>query len=280
MSDGAAYDHPVEAVGAVDPWSKIDTTVPHSARMYDWWLGGKDNFAVDRAMGEQFLAAIPTLKTMAQENRQFLGRTVRYLSRQGIRQFLDIGTGIPTAGNVHEVAQAIAPDSRVVYVDNDPIVLAHARALMVGTDVGRTAYIDADLREPQRILSDRALVDTLDLSRPVALMLVAILMLLDDEDDPVGKVAQIKDALPSGSYLVISHPGPEFNPEAMAQIVGAATGAGMTLAPRTREQVEGFFEGWELLEPGVAPVMAWHPEGDPPADPHAAYYWGAVGRKP
>lgn len=260
--------------------SKIDTTVPHSARMYDYWLGGKDNFAVDRAMGDQFLQAIPTLKDMARENRAFVGRSVRYMMDQGIRQFLDIGTGIPTAGNVHEVAQTIDPASRVVYVDNDPIVLSHARALLVGTDEGKTAYIDADILDPARILDDASLRSTLDLDRPVGLMLVAILMLLADDADPWGRVDELKDALPSGSYLVMTHPGRDFDPEAIGGLMAATTAAGMTFVPRTRDQVARFFEGWELIEPGVVPVMAWRPDGDPPADPNAAYYWSGAARKP
>ncbi|MDH6125404.1 SAM-dependent methyltransferase [Kitasatospora sp. GP82] len=284
MSERQGEQSELIAIGrGFDGWEppEIDTSVPHSARMYDYWLGGKTHFAPDRALGEGIEQAIPSIRTMARENRHFLGRAVRYLAREaGIRQFLDIGTGIPTGGNTHEVAQAEAPGSSVVYVDNDPIVLAHARALMVSEGRGETAYIHADLRRPEAILAHPALTGTLDLTEPVGLMLVAILMLLRDEDDPRGKVATLLDALPSGSHVVITHPTGDFDPEAMAQVAAKAAQGRMTLVPRTRARVEEFFGGWELVEPGVAPVMAWHPDGEPPADPHAAYYWAGVARKP
>ncbi len=254
--------------------------VPHSARMYDFWLGGKTNFPPDRALGEAFEQAIPGIKVMARENRRFLGRAVRYLAGEaGIRQFLDIGTGIPTEGNTHEVAQAANPDSRVVYVDNDPIVLAHARALMDSTGSRRTAYIHADLLEPAKILADPVLTGTLDLEQSVGLTLVAVLMLLADEDDPWGKARVLMDALAPGSYVAITHPGTEFDPVAMASVVEAAAKGEMTLVPRTREEVARFFGDWELVEPGVVPVMGWRPEGEPPADPDAAFYWSGVARK-
>jgi hypothetical protein len=263
------------------PPSGVDTTVPHSARVYDWWLGGKDNFAVDRAMGAALIEAIPTLRTMAGENRRFVHRAVRYLvTHAGIRQFLDIGTGIPTRPNLHEVAQALAPETRVVYVDNDPIVLAHARALMISTEQGRSEYIHADLRQPEKILADARLADTLDLSQPVALTLIAVLMLLRDEDNPAGKLRTLMRALPSGSYLAITHPTQDFNPDEMNAAVAAATQGDMTLVPRTRAEVERFFDGWELMEPGVVPVMVWRPEDGAPDDPQAAYYWAGVARKP
>jgi hypothetical protein len=259
----------------------VDTRVAHSARVYDWFLGGKDNFAADRAVGEAVVKAIPTIRIMAQENRHFLGRAVRYLAGEaGISQFLDIGTGIPTSPNVHEIAQETVPDAHVVYVDNDPIVLAHARALMVSGTLGKTAYIDADLREPEKILTDSSLTDTLDLSKPVGLIMLATLMLLGDEDDPWGKVDTLKAALPPGSYFAISHHGQEFNPEAMGANVAAAAQAGVTLVPRTRAEVERFFDGWELIEPGVVPLVTWHPVGGPPDDPNAAYLWAGVARKP
>ncbi|HYU84573.1 MAG TPA: SAM-dependent methyltransferase [Kribbellaceae bacterium] len=259
----------------------IDTTIPHSARMYDWWLGGKDNFASDRQLGEMFVQAIPTIRTMAQENRAFMHRSTRYLVNQGIDQFLDIGTGIPTKPNLHETAQELNPEARVVYVDNDPIVLVHARALMVSDERGRTEYIHADLMEPDKILADGALLNTLDLSRPVGLMLIAVLMLLADEDDPWGKAKTLMDALPSGSYVAITHPGQDFDPEAMANIVAAAQQGQMTVVPRVRDDVAKFFADWELVDPGVTPVMAWRPEdGEMPENPNAAYYWAGVARKP
>lgn len=171
-------------------------------------------------------------------------------------------------------------DAHVVYVDNDPIVLAHARALMVSGTPGKTAYIDADLREPEKILTHTSLTDTLDLSKPVGLIMLATLMLIGDEDDPWAKVDTLKDALPSGSYFAISHHGQEFNPEAMAANVAAAAQAGVTLVPRVRAEVERFFGGWELIQPGVVPLRAWRPVGAPPADPNAAYLWAGVARKP
>ncbi|MFC4564320.1 SAM-dependent methyltransferase [Nocardiopsis mangrovi] len=263
------------------PAPGVDTTVPHSARVYDWWLGGKDNYAVDREMGRAFVDAIPTVRFMARQNRDFMHRAVRHLVREaGIRQFLDIGTGIPTSPNLHEVAQAVAPESRVVYVDNDPVVLLHARALMISAPQGRSAYIQADLTDPAGLLDDPVLTATLDLDRPVALTLVAILMLLDDEDDPWGKVRGLLDALPSGSHVVISHPGPEFDPGAIGRVTAHAREAGMTLVPRTRTDVARFFADWEWVAPGIVPVMAWHPEARRPIDPEAAYYWAGVARKP
>jgi hypothetical protein len=208
-------------------------------------------------------------------------RVTRYLTRDaGIRQFLDIGTGIPTRPNLHETAQEIAPETRVVYVDNDPIVLVHARALMVPGEQGAVQYIDADLREPERILASDEVARTLDLTRPVGLMLVAILMLLRDDEDPWGKVRTLMDALPSGSYVALTHPTQDFDPEAMAAAVAAATQGNVTLVPRRREEVTRLFDGWQLVEPGVVPVMAWRPDGPPPADPRAAYYWAGVARKP
>ena len=186
--------------------------MPHSARIYDYWLGGKDNFAVDRAVGEAMIQAIPGMRYMAGENRKFVHRAARDLvAKEGIRQFLDIGTGIPTRPNLHEIAQQIAPETRVVYVDNDPIVLVHARALMISTTEGRSEYISADIRDPQSILNEPVLATTLDLTEPVGLTLIAILMLLADADDPWAKVAELRDAMPSGSCLAITHPTADFN---------------------------------------------------------------------
>jgi hypothetical protein len=258
----------------------VNPNVPHSARMYDYWLGGKDNFAVDRAVGEAMIQAIPGLRYMAGENRKFVHRAARDLVvKEGIRQFLDIGTGIPTRPNLHEIAQRIAPETRVVYVDNDPIVLVHARALMISTPEGLSEYISADLRDPQSILTDPVLNQTFEPDKPVGLTLIAILMLLSDEDDPWGKVAELRDALPSGSCIAITHPTADFNPDEVNAAVETATGAGMTLVARTRAEVERFFGDWELLEPGLVPVSAWRPD-DPAVDPEAAYYWAGVARKP
>ncbi|GAA1655211.1 SAM-dependent methyltransferase [Actinoplanes couchii] len=255
----------------------LDPKIPHSARMYDWWIGGKDNFAADRELGDRFAQAIPSIPAMARENRAFMHRVVRYLAgTAGIRQFLDIGTGIPTRPNVHEIAQKIAPETRVVYVDNDPLVLSHARALMVGDPAGLTAYIDADFTKPDQILADEDLRRVLNLDEPVGLLLIAVLMLARDADDPWAAVRALLDALPSGSYVAITHPGQDFDPAAMAAIVGAATQAGMVLVPRVQSEVARFFADWDLVEPGVVPVSTWHPD----KEPGDAFYWAGLARKP
>ena len=262
---------------------EINTNVAHPARVYDYWLGGKDNFPADRALAEHIMQAIPTMRAMARANRAFLTRAVRYLAGEaGIRQFLDIGTGIPTSPNVHEVAQTVAPDARVVYVDNDPIVLAHARALLASQNVGGTAFIPGDLRKPQAILDHPTLRMTLDLTRPVAVLLVAVLMYFRDSEDPnpAGMVSTLLGPMPPGSYLAVTHPTADFDPQAMAGAVAAAEQAGVTLVPRSRAETEALFAGLELVEPGVVPVLAWRPDAEPPADPHSAYYWAGVGRKP
>ncbi|GID28917.1 SAM-dependent methyltransferase [Paractinoplanes brasiliensis] len=258
----------------------VNINVPHSARIYDYWLGGKDNFAVDRAVGEAMIKAIPGMRYMAAENRKFVHRAARDLvQKEGIRQFLDIGTGIPTRPNLHEIAQRIAPEARVVYVDNDPIVLAHARALMISTERGRSEYISADIRDPSSILDDEVLRDTLDFSKPIGLTLIAILMLIADDEDPWGKVDALRDAMPSGSLLAITHPTADFAPGEVNEAVAAAENAGVTLVPRSRADVERFFGDWELLDPGLVPVSNWRPD-EPVDNPEAAYYWAGVARKP
>lgn len=267
----------------LDP-PKIDTTVPHEARMYDYWLGGKDNYPPDRALGDMIRQKVPGISAMARANRDFMVRAVRFLAREaGIRQFLDIGTGIPTSPNVHEVAQAVHPGARVLYADKDPLVLAHARALMTSTPEGRTSFVLADFLDPESILSSPELRATLDLGEPVALMLVAILMYFDPEEgnDPYPVVQHLLDALPAGSYLAVSHPSGDFNPEEAAGAREVAKQAGMTILPRSRADVSRFFTGLEMVEPGLAPVLAWRPDAqDIPGDPNVAYYWAGVGRKP
>ncbi|GIF25177.1 hypothetical protein BJ973_007429 [Actinoplanes tereljensis] len=258
----------------------VNINVPHSARIYDYWLGGKDNFAVDRAVGEAMIQAIPGMRYMAGENRKFVHRVARDLvAKEGIRQFLDIGTGIPTRPNLHEIAQQLEPSARVVYVDNDPIVLVHARALMVSKPEGRSEYISADLRDAASILEDKVLRDTLRSDEPVGLTLIAILMLLSDSDDPWTLVGALRDAMPSGSCLAITHPTADFAPDEVNQAVDAATGAGMTLVARSQEAVRRFFGDWELLDPGLVPVSSWRPDA-PVENPEAAYYWAGVARKP
>jgi S-adenosyl methyltransferase len=260
----------------------INTNVAHPARVYDYWLGGKDNFPADRALAELMIEAIPNMRAMAAANRAFLSRAVRYLAEEaGIRQFLDIGTGIPTSPNVHEVAQETARDARVVYVDNDPIVLAHARALLTSQDAGETAFIMADLREPKSILDHPTLAATLDLSQPVGVLFVAVLMYFRDDEspNPFEMVATVMERMPSGSYLAVTHPTPDFNPEETAKAVAAASAAGITLVPRGRAEVGEFFTGLDLVDPGLAPVLSWRPE-EPPADPQMAYYWAGIAGKP
>ena len=260
----------------------INTDVAHPARVYDYWLGGKDNFPADRALAEMMIQAIPNMRGLAAANRAFLRRAVRYLAAEaGVRQFLDIGTGIPTSPNVHEVAQEVAPGARVVYVDNDPIVLAHARALLTSQDAGETAFIMADLREPKSILDHPTLAATLDLSQPVAVMLVAVLMYFRDTDDPnpFEMVATVMEPMPPGSYLAVTHPTPDFNPEETAQAVAAAEAAGITLVPRPQAEILRFFNGLDVVDPGVTPVLSWRPD-EPPDDPRSAYYWAGIARKP
>jgi SAM-dependent methyltransferase len=263
------------------PPPEIDTTVPQSARVYDYWLGGKDNFPADRALGEAIAEQVPTIRTQVRAQRAFLGRTVRYLAGEaGIRQFLDVGTGIPTAGNVHEVAQAIAPESRVLYVDNDPIVLAHSRALIPSTREGRVAFILADLREPEAIVADPVLAETLDLTRPIGLVLVGIMHHLRDEDDPRRIVQVLVDALAPGSYLVLSQTTPDFDPEAMRGLAAVSERGGIPNVPRTFADTEPFFTGLELVEPGLVPIVSWRPDPGTQQDPRSVYAYGGVARKP
>jgi hypothetical protein len=258
----------------------FDTSVAHQARMYDYLLGGKDNYAVDRAATEAALKVYPEWAFTAQANRAFLGRVVRFLAGEaGIRQFLDIGTGIPTAGNTHQVAQAIAPESRVVYVDYDPVVLAHARALLDSTAAGATQYIDADLRDTGTILDEAG--QLLDFTQPVAVTLIAILHAIPGSDDPHAIVARVMDAVPSGSYLALSHLGREFlPPETLRQMEDLSRGnIQQQFVYRSREQVARFLTGLELAEPGMVPIEGWRPESGEAGTGKSAL-WGAVARKP
>ena len=256
----------------------FDTSVAHIARVYDYWLGGKDNFAADRAAGDEALQAYPDLVSSVRANRAFLARGVRYLAAEaGIRQFLDIGTGIPTANNTHEVAQSVAPESRVVYVDNDPIVLAHARALLVSGPSGATSYLDADLRDSAQVLDYAR--GRLDFSQPVGVMLVAVLHLIGPEDDPQGIVRQLMDAVPPGSYLLLSHVASDIEPEKMAEM---GKRLNRLLAQkgtyRSQPEVAAFFGGLGVAPPGVVPVPQWRPDSEVEAARRAAM-WGGVGRK-
>ncbi len=255
---------------------EIDTTRAHPARRYDYWLGGKDHFAADRASGDAVEAAFPTIRVAVLENRRFLARAVGFLAEEaGIDQFLDIGTGIPAAGNTHEVAQQLNPKARVVYVDNDPIVLAHARALLTSTThEGVTAYIDADLRDPDSILTSPALASTLDLSRPVALMLVSVLHFLTDDDDPYATVGRLVAALAPGSYLVISHTTFDYMPPAQ---IAANLAVDARFSGRSRDAVAHFFDGLHLVPPGLVPTTQWRAEHEPqprPTEADVAMYAG------
>jgi hypothetical protein len=262
-----------------DEGPKIDTSVAHSARVYNYWLGGKDNFAADREAAEAALAIRPDLRFAVRANRAFLARSVRFLAGEaGIRQFLDIGTGIPTENNTHEVAQSVAPESKIVYVDNDLVVLSHARALLTSAPEGACAYIDADLRDPGKILSEAAAL--LDFSKPVAVMLVGILHLIEDSDDPPAIVSHLVAGVSSGSYLTISHPAADLQAEAAVTIEQRLN---QTMVQRTtlrrRMQVTSLFDGLDLVEPGVATVATWRPDSElEAASPTSA--WGGVARKP
>jgi hypothetical protein len=259
---------------------KIDTSVAHPARVYDYWLGGKDNFAADREAAEQVIAVRPSVLFDIRANRAFLGRAMRYLAGEaGIRQFLDLGTGIPAAGNTHQVAQAVAPESRIVYVDNDPIVLAHARALLTSGPAGATDYIDGDLRDPEPILATAA--RTLDFGRPVAIVLIGVLHLVSDAEDPYGIVARLMSAVPSGSYLAVTQPASDVNAEIVAE--GARRYNQHVSTPQTRrsrEETTGFFDGLELVEPGVVQVHRWRPDEGAEDLERDVSAWGGVARKP
>jgi hypothetical protein len=262
------------------PATDLRPEVPHPARIYNYFLGGKDNFPADRAAAEQMIAIAPQTPGAARANRAFLQRAVRFVADQGIDQFLDIGTGIPTAGNTHEVAQQVNPKAAVVYVDNDPIVLAHARALMAGPGHGATTVLQADLREPAAILADPRVREVLDLDRPVALMLVAVLHFVDEELDPYGLVATLLAALPAGSYLIVTHATGDFDPPATAEAGKEVyRKAAAQVSPRTKDQVARFVEGLETVEPGLVPLSEWRPESADQAAVWAPGY-AVVARKP
>lgn len=264
-----------------DRFSRFDTGVPHPARVYDVWLGGKDNFAADRTAAEMGQKAFPAVTKSVKANREFLVRAVEFLTVEaGIGQFLDIGTGLPSANNTHEVAQRVTPDSRVVYVDNDPIVLRHAEALLTSTKPGVTAYIDADLRDPAEILAKAA--GTLDFAKPVAVMLLAVLHFVSNERDPQGIVKTLMDAVPPGSYLVLSHSAKDILPEQMEAFVQVMNqGLPEPAVHRSQEQVARFFSesGLELVEPGLVTISEWRP--DPSTETcEPTVLWCGVARKP
>jgi hypothetical protein len=266
--------------GSGGPPVDLQTDRPHPARVYDYLLGGKDNFAADRAAAHEGMKANPNSLIPPRENRAFLRRVVRYLARDaGISQFLDIGTGIPTSPNVHEIAQEANPRARIAYVDNDPIVLAHARALLTSTEEGATEYIDADLRDTDTILDQAA--QLLDFTKPVAVTLLAIVHVIPDSDDPHAIVAKVMDAVPPGSYLAISHAGTDLFDEETDDTFRGVINQMMRqrYTPRSREQVARFFAGTDLVEPGLVPVEDWRPEPGT-VDAGKSSIYGAVGRKP
>ncbi|KOG30489.1 SAM-dependent methyltransferase [Streptomyces resistomycificus] len=261
----------------------IDTGSAHSARIYDYIIGGKDHYPADREAGDAMCREWPALPVHMRANRDFMNRAVRHLAAQaGIRQFLDVGTGIPTSPNIHEIAQSVSPASRVVYVDNDPLVLALSRGLLNGTPEGRTAYLEADLREPASILGAPELRATLDLTQPVALTVIAIVHFMMDEDDAVGVVRRLLDPLPSGSYLAMSIGTAEFAPDEVGRVAREYAARGMPMRLRTHAEAEEFFTGLRLVEPGITQVHKWHPDDtatEPIRDEDIAMY-GAVARKP
>jgi hypothetical protein len=259
----------------------FDSITPHSARVWNYWLGGKDNFAVDREFGDKVYEVFPEILELARAARAFLGRTVRYLAGEaGIRQFLDVGTGLPTADNTHEVAQRIAPESRIVYVDNDPLVLVHARALLTGTPEGATAYVDADVRDPEKVVEVAG--ETLDFTRPIALMLLGVMGNVADLDEAYAIVRRLADALPSGSYLAVQDGtyvlrGEQHRRE-VVRLLDENPEYGYHL--RTPDDIRRFFDGFELVEPGVVSLSRWRPDPSPAGPPAEVDEFGGVGRKP
>ncbi|WP_309109775.1 SAM-dependent methyltransferase [Saccharothrix sp.] len=265
-------------------WAPVDIDLgrPSIARVYDYWLGGAHNFAVDRAVGDKVLADVPILKNVILNHRAFLRRAVRYLLSQGIRQFLDLGSGIPTVGNVHEIAQAVDPDVKVVYVDIDPVAVAHSRAILTGNE--SVNVLQTDVRDARGVLKSPEVQDLLDFDRPIAVLMIALLHFIPDSDDPHGIVAAYRDAIPPGSFLAVSHAGyeeGEWNP-AWDEARGTYNRGVSEMTYRKKSEVEALFEGFELVEPGVARLPLWHPESPDDVDEDAAHFlgFGAAGRKP
>ena len=266
------------AAGGQQQAPKLDTNVPQTARIWNHWLGGKDNFAADRQVGDQIRAAFPHIVESARASRDFLARVVRYLAgEEGVRQFLDVGTGLPTANNTHDIAQSVAPESRIVYVDNDPLVLVHARALLTSSPEGVTDYVDADMRDTDKILQEAA--RTLDFTKPVALMLMGILGHIEDDDEARSIVTRLMAGLPSGSFVAI-YDGTNTS----EQVVEAARiwnlSANPTYHLRSPEQIASFFDGLELVEPGVISTPRWRPEPSPAGLPAELENFCGVARKP
>ena len=258
---------------------RIDTGRANVARAWNYMVGGKDNFEVDREAARQLMEVAPVIRAAAPASRAFLGRAVRYLAAEsGIRQFLDVGTGLPTAGNTHEVAQSVAPECRVVYVDNDPVVLAHARALLTSLPEGVTSYIDADAREPGTIISQAGL--TLNFGLPVAVMMVDLLNFIDDDEVADSTVSALIEAVPPGSYLAIMHPASDLDPALLEAERRWNQLAAQRVKLRSRQEVTGFLAGLELVEPGLVTVAEWRPEEGAPATAELIPLYGVVARKP
>lgn len=275
-------DIPILGEGLLEPGfapSTINTNVAHPARMYDYYLGGKDNYQVDRDAAEEVLAVLPESRDMARANRAFLGRTVRYLARHGICQFLDIGTGIPGPDNTNDIAHALQPEARVVYADNDPIVLTHASALLARHDPRHITVIEANLRDPESIIQHPGAQAVLDFDKPIGVLLVAVLHFIQDDERPHELVERLKRVLVPGSYLVVSHGTADFDLERSNAAVASYNQAGAPLAPRSLREVTQFFDGLELIEPGVVQIPWWQPDGEVGEDSEQIWIYGGIGYK-
>jgi hypothetical protein len=261
------------------PVNEIDTSRPHPARMYDYFLGGWDNYEVDREAAQRVLDVAPDVVLGARANRDFLRRAVRHLVEGGVRQIIDIGTGIPTSPNTHEIAHAVSPDVRIAYIDNDPIVATHAGARLIGT--GNTGFFLGDMREPRTILEHPTISELIDFDEPVALLLVSVLHFVTDAEDPAGMLATLREALPAGSYLVLSHATADFHGEVAPEVMEVYKKATASLTARSHAEVLSFFDGYDLIEPGLVQVPLWHPEGPEPKheDLVRVGVYGGVARK-
>lgn len=256
----------------------MDVTRPSAARLYDYYLGGACNFASDRELAKQVANAIPWVNELARENRNFLRRAVNYCVRNGIRQFIDIGSGTPTVGNVHEVAQRADPSCRVVYVDNDKVAVAHSQLLL--KDNERAAVVEADLLEPDAILGSPEVGELIDFDQPVALLMVALLHFVPDSAEPLNVISRYREVLPSGSFFALSHVTDDVYPEKINQLVAAYEGSANPVTTRSREEVERLFTGFELMAPGIAWTMEWHAEDGVPENPEQCAVYAGLGRKP
>jgi S-adenosyl methyltransferase len=256
--------------------AELETDRPSVARLYDYLLGGAHNFANDRELARKLLQAEPNARYIVAENRAFLGRAVRFLLSAGIRQFIDLGSGIPTQPNVHDIAQKHDPEARVVYVDNDPVAVAHSRQIL--GDRSRARAIESDLRDPESVADHPDTASLIDFSEPVGLLMISVLHFVPDSDDPVGVVGRFARTLPTGSYQVIAHATHESAPEAAAQVHDLSTTATASIHPRAREEIMPFFSGFDLVEPGLVYLSSWRPD-EPPTNPEVAWLFAGVGRK-